>query len=92
MGRIVVTEYISVDGVVEVAGPEQFRLDDLVRRDLDARHDPREVIADPNARYFGAKLGERTLVPDGDAILGHIRFDDWLAQSVGATAGSGTAR
>src|SRR6266704_3213977 len=50
-----------LNGIVEVAGPEQFRLDELVRRYLAARDDARSVIADPNARYYGAKLGERTL-------------------------------
>ena len=71
-----------VNGVVEVAGPEQFRLDDLIRRDLSERHDPREVIADPEARYFGAELGERTLLPGGDARLGETRLEDWLNQSL----------
>ncbi|HEX9730344.1 MAG TPA: SDR family oxidoreductase [Gemmatimonadales bacterium] len=63
--------------IVEVAGPQQFRLDDLIRQDLSARHDPRAVIADPRARYFGAELGERTLIPAGDASLGETRFEDW---------------
>jgi len=52
-----------VNGTVEVAGPEQFRLDELIRRGLSARQDPREVVADPQSRYFGAMLSERTLVP-----------------------------
>jgi hypothetical protein len=69
----------AVKGIVEVAGPEQFRLDELIRRGLSARHDPRQVITDPQARYFGAELGERTLVPDGDALLAETRFDDWLS-------------
>ena len=69
-----------MNGIVEVAGPKQFRLDDLVRRYLGAHHDRRSVIADPHARYFGAELGERTLVPD-HATLGAIGFDDWLSAS-----------
>jgi uncharacterized protein YbjT (DUF2867 family) len=74
-----------VNGIVEVAGPEQFRLDELVRRYLGTRDDPRSVIADPRARYFGAVLGERTLVPDHATTLGEIGFDDWLSrQSVSA--------
>jgi uncharacterized protein YbjT (DUF2867 family) len=73
-----------VNGVVEVAGPEQFRLDELIRRGLAARNDPREVIADPNARYFGALLSERTLVPGDGARLGETRFEDWLGQPVAA--------
>jgi uncharacterized protein YbjT (DUF2867 family) len=71
-----------VRGIVEVAGPEQFRFDDLVRRKLSVRGDPREVVADPRARYFGAALSERTLVPGDDAALGEIRFVDWLGLSV----------
>jgi uncharacterized protein YbjT (DUF2867 family) len=67
-----------VHGIVEVAGPEQFRLDDLIRRTLGARHDPREVVTDPRARYAGALLGERTLVPGSGARLAETRLEDWL--------------
>jgi uncharacterized protein YbjT (DUF2867 family) len=69
-----------VNGIVEVAGPEQFRLDGFIRRGLTARNDPRTVIADPHARYFGAQLSERTLVPGDDVRLGDTRFEDWLRQ------------
>lgn len=69
-----------LNGMVEVAGPEQLRLDELIRRGLSARNDPREVIADPQARYFGVLLGERTLVPGDGAQLGEMRFDTWLSQ------------
>jgi uncharacterized protein YbjT (DUF2867 family) len=69
-----------VNGVVEVAGPDKIRLDELIRRGLKAIGDPRVVVADPNARYFGARLSENALVPGAEAILGAIRFDDWLAQ------------
>jgi len=72
-----------VNGTVEIGGPEQFRLDDLVRRRLAALKDPREVIADPKALYSGAKLGERTLVPGNDARLGQTTFETWLIQSGG---------
>jgi uncharacterized protein YbjT (DUF2867 family) len=72
-----------VNGVVEIGGPEQFRVDDLVRRRLAALKDPREVIADPNALYSGAKIGERTLVPGNNAQLGSTRFETWLTQSAG---------
>jgi len=75
-----VTLGAPVNGTVEIAGPEVFRFDDLIRQGLRARHDPREVVADPHARYFGAELGERTLIPRGDASLGKIRFEDWLKQ------------
>jgi len=70
-----------VNGTVEVGGPEQFRLDELVRRGLAARKDPREVVADPHARYYGVELSESTLVPGDDAQLGKTRFADWLKHS-----------
>ena len=70
-----------LNGIVEVAGPEQFRFDELIRMDLSARKDPREVVADPHARYFGTELGERSLVPGDGAQLGETRFADWLSRS-----------
>jgi uncharacterized protein YbjT (DUF2867 family) len=70
-----------VNGIVEVAGPQQFRLDELIRRFLRDRRDPREVITDPHARYSGAELDERTLLPGDDATLAETRFDDWLSQA-----------
>ena len=69
-----------VDGMVEIAGPEQFRVDELVRRRLASLDDPREVIPDPNARYGGAKVSERTLLPGNHARLGETRFETWLTQ------------
>jgi uncharacterized protein YbjT (DUF2867 family) len=69
-----------LNGTVEVAGPQQFRFDELIRQGLRARNDPREVVADPHARYFGAELGERSLVPGDGARLGETRFEDWLGQ------------
>ena len=83
VGRVAVGE--PLNGGVEVAGPEQFQFDELVRRALTARHDPRHVIADPDARYFGARLDERSLVPDDGARLAETRFDDWLSQAVVST-------
>src|SRR5262247_1815706 len=70
-----------VNGTIEVGGPEQFRLYELVQRYLAARKDPREVVADPHARYYGVELSERTLVPGDDAQLGETRFADWLSRS-----------
>jgi len=70
-----------VKGTVEIGGPERFRLDELVRRDLAARKDPREVIADPRGRYYGIAVSERALVPDDGARRGQTRFEDWLTQS-----------
>lgn len=81
-----------VNGTVEIGGPEQFRLDELVRRDLAARKDPREVISDPRARYYGIQVKEQTLVPEDDAKLGKIRFDDWLAQSAAQIPNQGVRR
>jgi uncharacterized protein YbjT (DUF2867 family) len=69
-----------VNGMVEIAGPEPFRLDELVRRRLASLKDPREVIADPNARYDGAKVSAKTLLPGDNARLGEIRFENWLTQ------------
>lgn len=70
-----------VNGIIEIAGPEQFRIDELVRRRLAALKDPREVIADANARYGGARISERTLLPGNKARLGETRFESWLNQS-----------
>ena len=69
-----------LNGVVEVAGPEQVPFDALIRRGLVARNDPRKVVTDPHARYFGTELGERSLVAGSGARLGKVRFDDWLSQ------------
>ena len=80
VGRVAVGA--PLNGILEVAGPQQFRFDEFIRLGLGARHDPREVVADPHARYFGAELGERALVPEANARLGEMRFEDWLAQSV----------
>ena len=68
-------------GIVEIAGPEQFRFDELIGLGLSARKDPREVIADQHARYFGTELGDRSLVPGDDAQLGETRFEDWVNRS-----------
>ncbi|HEX6390987.1 MAG TPA: hypothetical protein VFZ89_16120, partial [Solirubrobacteraceae bacterium] len=75
-----ITVGAPVNGVVEVGGPEEFRLDELIHRVLRAHDDPREVTTDPDARYFGAKLSERTLVTGAGAHLGETRFEDWLRQ------------
>ena len=79
MARIATSS--PVNGTVEIGGPEQFRLDELARRDLAARQDPREVISDPHARYVGIAVSERALVPDDNAQLGEAHFEDWLNQS-----------
>ena len=68
------------DGVIEIAGPEEFRFDEFIQQGLKAKGDPRTVIADTKARYFGAQLQERSLVPTNAVHLGGIRFNDWLTQ------------
>jgi len=70
-----------LNATVEIGGPEPFYLDGLIQRVLGARNDPREVIADPHAKYFGTELNERSLVPGDEAELGEIRFDDWLGRT-----------
>ena len=69
-----------LNGRVEIAGPEQFRFDEVIRRRLQSRNDARQVIADPQAPYFGAVPSGQSLVPVNGAQLGKIRFEDWLNQ------------
>lgn len=73
------------NGIVEIGGPEQFRLDELVRRRLGSIKDPRKVISDPNARYSGAKISEKTLVPGNNARLGETRYETWLTSPAAQT-------
>jgi uncharacterized protein YbjT (DUF2867 family) len=70
-----------LNSAIEIAGPEAFRFDELIRKRLRPLNDSREVVADPHARYFGTELSERSIVPDDTAQLGSIRFEDWLNQS-----------
>ncbi|MEV5744990.1 SDR family oxidoreductase [Microbispora rosea] len=70
-----------LNGRVEIAGPEQFWMDEFFQQALTAWGDPREVVTDPHARYFGSELTERSLVPIGDASLGTISYRDWLDRS-----------
>jgi uncharacterized protein YbjT (DUF2867 family) len=76
VGRIAVAT--PVNGIVEVGGPEQFSFVGLIRQGLEARNDPRHVVADPDARYFGTKLTDNSLLPGEGAQLGETRFEDWL--------------
>ncbi|MFL6034144.1 MAG: SDR family oxidoreductase [Gaiellaceae bacterium] len=73
-----------VNGTVELAGPEQFRLDALARRVLSAHNDPRRVTADARARYFGATLDDHSLTPASNARIAPTRFEDWLSRSLAA--------
>ncbi|MFG2957412.1 SDR family oxidoreductase [Streptomyces sp. NPDC048291] len=68
-----------VSGVVETGGPESFELEEFIRIALTAQDDPRKIVTDPQATYWGAELQEDTLVPGPDAELGETRFADWLA-------------
>ncbi len=84
VGRIAVGP--PVNGIIEIGGPEQFRMDELVQRRLASLKDPREVIADPKALYAGAQISEKTLLPDNNARLGETRFETWLTQSAAKAA------
>ena len=77
-----------VNGIVELAGPEAFRFDELARRFLSANNDPRRVTADVHARYFGAELDEHSLTPGDNARIAPTLLEDWLSQS---TAGQNIA-
>ena len=71
------------NGIVEVGGPEVLRLDDAVRRALEVRADPRRVVSDPDALYFGARLDADTLLPGENAQLGEMPFEVWLRETAG---------
>jgi len=72
---------VPLNGTLEIAGPEAFRFDELIRQRLRTDNDRREVVADSSARYFGTELSERSIVPGDDAQLGATRFEDWLSSS-----------
>ena len=84
MARIAVGQ--PVNGIAEIGGPQQFRVDELVRRRLASLNDSREVIADPKARYDGAKVSEKTLLPGNSARLGETRFETWVTHSAAQKA------
>ena len=71
-----------LNGTVEVGGPERFRMDELVRRVLQANGDEREVVGDARARYFGAELSDQSLVTGPGARVGTKRFEEWLKESL----------
>jgi uncharacterized protein YbjT (DUF2867 family) len=77
VGRIAVGA--PAGGIVEIAGPEPYGFDELIRIDLETRNDSRHVVADPDAPYFGTKLTDGSLLPGENAQLGETRFEDWLA-------------
>jgi len=69
------------NGIVEIAGPEKAPFNEIIARYLKAARDPREVVRDPEARYFGGLVDDQSLVPLGEARLGRIRLDEWLRHS-----------
>ena len=75
-----VTLAAPLNNTIELAGPQPLRFEDFVRRGLRAVGDERVVVADPQARYFGARLIERTLLPGDGAQLGATTFGDWLSR------------
>jgi len=74
-----------LNGMVEVGGPEKFRLDELARQCLTANKDQRQVVADPKGRYYGMEISENTLVPGDGARLSETRFETWLKHSADQT-------
>jgi uncharacterized protein YbjT (DUF2867 family) len=75
-----------LNGIVEIAGPERAPLNEIIARYLKAVGDPREVVSDPEARYWGGRVDEHSLVPLGEARLGRIGLDEWLRRSQQARA------
>jgi uncharacterized protein YbjT (DUF2867 family) len=75
-----------LNDMVEVAGPEPIRMDDLVRRFLNANGDPRKVITDVRALYYGVEVNDQSLVPGDNARLGSTRFGEWLSRNVAQKA------
>jgi uncharacterized protein YbjT (DUF2867 family) len=69
------------NATIEIAGPERIPLDELVRRFFNATKDPRNVVADTHARYFGTELNDKSLTPGDNPRIGTIRFEDWLSHS-----------
>ena len=72
------------NGIVEIAGPERAPFKEIIARYLKAVGDPRQVVSDPEARYWGGRVEERSLVPLGEARLGRIGLDEWLRRSQAA--------
>lgn len=81
-----IAEGPAVNGTVELAGPERFRLDELVRHYLSVKNDPRQVVTDVDAPYYGIQVDERALIPGDNAHIGATRFEDWLSPSAAPTS------
>lgn len=78
-----VTLGAPVNGIIDLAGPERFRFDEIIQQFFSATQDTRQVVIDTHARYFGAKLDEQSLVPRGNSHFGTTRFKGWLSQFKG---------
>jgi uncharacterized protein YbjT (DUF2867 family) len=87
-----VAKSAPVNGIVELAGPEALRFDELARRVLSAKNDPRRVTADVHARYFGAELDDRSLTPGDNPRIAPTRFQDWLSESTAGQTNLATPR
>jgi uncharacterized protein YbjT (DUF2867 family) len=70
-----------VNGIIDLAGPDRFRFEEIIRQFLSATQDTRQVVVDSHARYFGAALNDQ-LVPQGNSLIGSTRFEDWLNRSI----------
>ncbi|MBD2728923.1 SDR family oxidoreductase [Nostoc sp. FACHB-892] len=70
-----------VNGIIDLAGPDRFHFEEIIRQFLSVTHDSRQVVVDSHARYFGAALNDQ-LVPQGNSLIGSTRFEDWLNRSI----------
>jgi uncharacterized protein YbjT (DUF2867 family) len=71
-----------LNATIDLAGPEPIRMDELIRRFLVANKDPRQVITDPQAKYYGVAVNDQSLTPGNSPLIGPTRFDDWLSRSI----------
>jgi hypothetical protein len=79
-------DFLRCAGTIELAGPEKIRMDELVRQILAARRDTRQVMTDPQARYFGTAVNDQSLTPGQHPRLGRTRFENWLSSQPMAAA------
>ena len=77
-----VTLGAPANGIIDLAGPEQLRFDEIIREFLNATQDKRQVVVDTHARYFGAKLDDQSIVPRGNSHIGATHYKDWLTHSI----------
>jgi uncharacterized protein YbjT (DUF2867 family) len=76
-----ITLEAPVNGIIDLAGPDRFHFEEIIRQFLSVTHDSRQVVVDSHARYFGAALNDQ-LVPQGNSLIGSTRFEDWLNRSI----------